>query len=273
MIGDRKRGRGKANVTVRSQAGAWERAYCQAGAWERAGLLIFFAILIPGCSSPLPDKVAPPPSPKKHSSTDPTASFKSQLDKVLAGSSQELRLDSELSSTEFARVAGLDQLQVLVVDAGRLTDADVSVIETLLGLEHLRLRECPLTDTGLSQLGRSRLHRLAILNAPQAKPTRDALRELGKLPKLRQLRIGGRQIDDAAVTVLARWPSLTSLHLIGPSITDASLRTIADMEQLASFYLDDCPLSDSAWEELFRKRPRLHVHVDQVHHDRDPGSH
>ena len=88
-----------------------------------------------------------------------------------------------------------------------------------------------------------------------------------------QLRLGGSQLDDAAVAEIARLPKLRSLHLIGPSLTDAALQELAKAPSLTSFYLDDCPLSDSAWELLFAVKPKLHVHIDQLHHDRDPHQH
>lgn len=258
------------------------------GDWNSAFRIWICLCLCSGCTQSAPDQSTLDQSKSGQSISDHAGdrstgqpedktrelAFDLQLENVIAGSTREIRLTSaKLSSEEFSRIAGLEQLQVLVVDAGKLEDGDVDVLITLMGLEHLRLRDCPLTDVGFSQIGRSQLNRLAIFNAPQAKPTSKGLSELGKLPMLRQLRIGGRQIDDAAISELTRWPSLSSLHLIGPRITDTSLRTIASMPKLTSFYLDDCPLSDSAWEELFRTRPNLHVHVDQAHHDRDPGSH
>ena len=87
------------------------------------------------------------------------------------------------------------------------------------------------------------------------------------------LRLGGRSIDDAAVKAIAAIPNLESLHLIGPSLTDASLESVANMTNLRSFYLDDCNLSEAAWTHLFEVRKNIHVHIDQVHHDRDPNRH
>jgi hypothetical protein len=48
---------------------------------------------------------------------------------------------------------------------------------------------------------------------------------------------------------------------------------LAKIEQLQSLYVDDIAFSESAWQALFDARPRLHVHVNQEHHDRDPHKH
>jgi hypothetical protein len=42
------------------------------------------------------------------------------------------------------------------------------------------------------------------------------------------------------------------------------------MPGLWSLYLDGAGVSEGAWGGYFEQRPDVHVHVDQVHHDRDP---
>lgn len=242
---------------------------------QRVGLKIYIlakiwvlAFSLAGCTrSASPDQNADGNAVE----TEAAQTFEEQLSAVQNGTSDEIRLErTPVDSGQVRMLAELTaELRTLVLDAGVVQDSDVAAFSSLKSLEHLRLRESPLTDAGLTELGRGQLDALIILNLPQARPTAVGLEELGRLPRLRQLRIGGRQIDDAAVKSLADWPALTSLHLIQPAITDASLKTIAGMDQLTSFYLDECPLSDSAWEEFFALRPKLHVHIDQSHHDLD----
>jgi hypothetical protein len=40
---------------------------------------------------------------------------------------------------------------------------------------------------------------------------------------------------------------------------------------LQTLYLDGAGVSDEAWSRYFQRHPDVHVHVDQAHHDRDPG--
>lgn len=198
-----------------------------------------------------------------------------QLARVKAGQSDQIKLEqTPVGPDQLAKLSGLSSLKTLILDAGQVRDEDVHYLEGLSGLEHLRLRNSPLSDAGFEELRACQLDSLVILNLPQATPSADGMRMLRELPHLRQLRTGGRQFDDAALEELTHWPALTSLHLIAPSLSDQALETIARMPNLSSFYLDDCPLSDPAWEKLFQARPTLHVHIDQFHHDRDPrGEH
>ncbi len=146
-------------------------------------------------------------------------------------------------------------------------------VAELQQIEHLRIRHSQISDRGIAALCGGNLDRLAILNLPQAQITATGIRHLQRLPSLTNLRLGGKQIDDAAVAEIAQLPKLRSLHLIGPGITGASLRSLAESPKLVSFYLDDCDLPDADWNALFDAKPNLHVHVDQQHHDRDPGKH
>jgi hypothetical protein len=75
------------------------------------------------------------------------------------------------------------------------------------------------------------------------------------------------------MTTLRELPSLQQLHLIDVPITDEGLRELAQMNQLQSLYVDGGNISDAAWDELFKARRNLHVHVNQQHHDRDPHGH
>ena len=237
------------------------------GAFRQPGLepcLVLFVALLIGCRAA--KQTEPAPTPEN--------SFTEQLANVKSGQADEIRLEhTAVGAAELEQLAGLTTLRALVLDAGMAQDSDVKHLASLSGLQHLRLRESPLTDAGIQQLANGQLQSLLILNLPQAKPTAVGLKALASLPKLRQLRIAGRQIDDAAIEELTHWPALSSLHLIQPGITAQSLETIAKMSELSSLYIDECGLPDEAWAKLFMARPNLHVHVDQAHHDLDPRAH
>lgn len=223
-----------------------------------------FSLALAGCQTAKQPEPASPPE----------LSFAEQLSKVKASASDEIRLErTAVSSAEISQLDELTNLRALVLDAGIVHDSDIKYLVSLSGLEHLRLRESPLTDAALKEMASGELQSLLILNLPQARPTAVGLNELSRLPKLRQLRIAGRQIDDAAIEALSHWPDLSSLHLIQPGITEKALETLAAMDELASLYIDECPLPDDAWTKLFKARPNLHVHIDQAHHDMDPNQH
>lgn len=165
------------------------------------------------------------------------------------------------------------QLLDLLLDSGRITDAAMTVIGQLQGLEHLRIRLSGISDAGIQSLCQGGNQSLRILNLPHCTLTEAGIRELRVFPKLVQLRLGGRQLNDAAMSEISQLPALRMLHLIGPGITQDGLIKLAKAPKLTSLYLDDCPLPDEAWTKLFEALPKLHVHIDQAHHDRDPAKH
>lgn len=198
-----------------------------------------------------------------------------QFTSVLAGESDTLVVETEpITARQLSQLPQLDgKLTQLLIEAGGVDDAAIAAIAQVRSLVHLRLRECPISNVGLAILVEANLPELQILNIPQSQCNAGGIAKLALLPKLIQLRLGGKQIDDAAVAEIAKLPKLRSLHLIGPKLTDVALEKLAGSELLSTFYLDDCPLSDAAWQQLFTAKPKLHVHVDQAHHDRDPNQH
>lgn len=260
-----------------------------AGLNALAGLALLVGGLA-GCqpTAPQPESVAHSPAllgdsagvitettPGRPSDTVVDARWQVQFAAILAGKQDTLLLeDQPITPQQLEQLSQLDgSLEQLLIDAGGVDADSLPAILALKGLTHLRLRECPLGDGSFEQLAASGLDELRILNVPQAQVTARGIASLAALPKLVQLRLGGGQIDDAAVAEIARLPELRSLHLIGPSLSDAALAELAQAPKLSSLYLDDCQLSDQAWEQLFAAKPKLHVHVDQQHHDRDPHQH
>lgn len=195
---------------------------------------------------------------------------------VAAGTSSSIQIiDGVIQDNQVLELSQLGEgkLLDLLIDRGRLSDSAMTAIGNLKGLEHLRLRLCPISDAGFAAFARGGNPALRILNVPQSTISAKGIRELAAFTKLVQLRIGGRQLDDAAMEEIASLPSLKMLHLIGPGISDEGLLALAKAPKLTSLYIDDCPLADEAWVKLFGAVPNLHVHVDQLHHDRDPAKH
>ena len=204
-----------------------------------------------------------------------TKQLDAQLLAVATGQTPQIQTDAQVGSDFLRRLPELDgKLLDLRLDAGRVSDSELHWIGKVQSLEHLRLRESEISDQGITTLVASgEWRKLQILNFPQARVSASGIRELARLPRLKQLRLGGSTIDDEAAKAIATLPKLQSLHLIGPGFSDAALKHLALAPKLASFYLDDCPLSDEAWTYLFEAKPNLHVHIDQQHHDRDPHAH
>ncbi len=200
--------------------------------------------------------------------------WQTQLAAVQAGESETIRIVQQvIGPHELSDLQFVPNLTELLLDAGEIDDSGLVVIAGLTQLEHLRIRGERVTDVGLANLAAGNLESLRVVNLPQASVTAVGIGHLAAMPALTQLRLGGAGIDDYALAELAKLPQLRSLHLIAPRLSDRALDELARSPKLTSFYLDDCALGDAAWERLFVAKPGLHVHIDQVHHDRDPSPH
>jgi hypothetical protein len=180
--------------------------------------------------------------------------------------------NTSLADHDLAALAGIDNLRELLLDdrRSRITARGIEHLLGLPNLTHLRLRS-GVDDAALRAI--SRIKPLQILNVPNSSFSDAALESLKQLPDLVQLRFGSPNVSDAGMRTLAELPSIKRLHLIDVPITDDGLRELAKIEQLESLYIDGGDFSDAAIDELFRNRPRLHVHLNQQHHDRDPAKH
>ena len=196
-----------------------------------------------------------------------------QIEQGRSGQRRRVELAATKVSDEDVAVldSGDEWLRELIFDRGVITDSGIESIAQLPALRHLRLRKSPVTDQGLQQL--AGCESLRILNLPQSNATAKGVALLAALPKLRNLRLGGEQLDSSTAASSAKLSGLRSLHLIGVPIDDEGLRLVAALPKLQSLYLDDCAVTSAGWDWLFEQHPRLHVHVDQEHLDRDPKSH
>jgi hypothetical protein len=201
-------------------------------------------------------------------------SLAQQMAAVRSGEADEIRVElTAFTEGEFQALAGLENLRTLILDdpTAFLSPAALAAFDDLPRLEHLRVRGGGLGDSALAQI--ARLKSLRILNLPRAQFADAALTHLQALPALEQLRFGSPHVTDAGMTTIAALPALKRLHLINIPLTDAGLATLAAIPQLESLYIDGGQFSDAALDDLFRRRPDLHVHFNQRHHDYDPQKH
>lgn len=220
-------------------------------------LLIASAAVSGGCR--------PPEAPHRGHAT-----FEPQLAAVRAGTSARIVADAPLTAPEWESLRGLVGLRELVLRRGVADDARAEIFATLPGIERLVLRESPLSDVGFREI--ARCSHLVHLNVPQAACTAAGVRALRHIPTLRSLRLGSRNLAGReAAAAVAELAALESLHLIEVPLGDDGLAALAGLPGLRNLYLDAAGVSDEAWGRYFQQHPHVHVHVDQAHHDRDPG--
>ncbi len=223
-------------------------------------IVVTSLVLLAGCQQPAaPDLDIP-------------ASLSDQLAEVRAGRRELIELTGETVHDKtiepMRHVRGVTRV---VIDKSELSAAGLAVLATIPELEQLVIRGKAVDDEGLSQIVLSR--NLRVLNLPRTTVSRTALEKLQQLPQLMLLRIGSPHLEDDCLQVITSMPGIRFLHLIDIPITDQGLRHLHDFEQLESLYLDGARVSGEGISELMEKLPRLHLHLDQYHHDRDPNHH
>jgi len=201
-------------------------------------------------------------------------SLKEQAEAVRRGESDRILIETAiLADDDLRELTGLENLRELLIDSAssRFTAEGIGQLIGLPRLEHLRIRGTGVDDQALQHF--AGLESLVILNLPQGTFGDAALVELKRLPKLAQLRFSSPRVTDAGMQTLAELPAIKRLHLIHVPITDVGLAELGRIERLESLYIDGGDFSDFAMEKLFRERPRLHIHLNQQHHDLDPHKH
>ncbi|MDX1945703.1 MAG: hypothetical protein SFU86_09845 [Pirellulaceae bacterium] len=227
------------------------------------GWMLLLVIAQGGCaeSRPLVEAQAPTES-----------SVEAQIVLVEAGTIDRIQVkQTPLADPDVAKLAGLAKLRELLIDHrdSRVTAASLAKLVDLPKLTHLRIRGTGIDDAALAEIARIRT--LTILNVPRGDFTDQGLSQLAALPNLMQLRIGSPKVTPTGIKSLAGFPALRRLHLIDVPVGDAGLADLAAIAELQSLYIDGAQFSDAALDDFFRRRPNLHVHFDQQHHDRDPN--
>lgn len=234
------------------------------------GLLLSFALLA-GCRRSEEATVAEGTIPRQTTETSAAPTLDELIKRVADGEATKIHTQRRVADEALRVLSGLENLETLRLDGGRVTDVGVKYLIDLPSLTELRLRLSPLSDASAPQI--AALGNLRILNLPHSRWTSAAIRQLSDMESLRQLRLGSAEADEGLARAVAELDQLTSLHLIDIPLSDKDLQLLAAMPNLQSLYIDGADLSEEAWASVFQDHPHLHVHVDQSHLDRDPNPH
>lgn len=198
--------------------------------------------------------------------------WKQQVEAVERGEADTIHLTQHaVSDDEFKDLRGLTGLRQLKLQRGHITAASLESLGNLPDLHTLWLWESPLDDRATAMVAKNR--GLKRLNFPHAVFTDEGLALLVGLPELEQLRFSSPNVTAAGLGVLGKAKSMRLLHLIDVPVTAVVLEEIARLEHLESLYFDGVELDSEAMERFFVARPDIHVHIDQLHHERDPNAH
>jgi len=204
----------------------------------------------------------------------PELSLTEQIAAVERGESSRILVEQEVLDNQALLACGkLTSLTDLLLDnaQSQYDEGGMAWLTDLPNLQHLRIRGRGINSECLREL--AKIKSLRILNVPHGLFPDEGLEILTELPNLESFRFGSPLVTDEGMKTIARLPAIRRLHLIDVPITDAGLAELAKIDRLQSLYIDGGQITDAGWDELFRKRPHLHVHVNQQHHDRDPHKH
>jgi hypothetical protein len=204
----------------------------------------------------------------------PELSLEAQMAAVERGESTRILVEQEvLGDQDLIALGKLTKLTDLLLDhpESEFHEGGIAALVDLPNLQHLRIRGRGINTECLRKL--AKIKSLRILNVPQGLFPDEGLEILTELPNLESIRFGSPLVTDEGMKTVARFPAIRRLHLIDVPITDAGLAELTKIDRLQSLYIDGGQITDAGWDELFRKRPSLHVHVNQQHHDRDPHKH
>jgi len=237
--------------------------------------LAFLPLLLVGttCSSPDPleskwlkSDPNKPQTPQLTLGTEPT--WDEQIGQVRAGTRSEIESDQAIEDSEFLQVVSVSGIEKIQLPKAHITDSALGELPPNADLNWLMLGESPIGDRGAQHL--SRFPKLRFVNLPASRIGDAGLLALSGIPHLELLRLGTDQVTSAGLLAICDCDHLRFLHLIGVNIDEGPLLKLAQIKSLESFYLDGIELPDSTIEKIFEVNPKLHVHIDTLHHNSDP---
>jgi hypothetical protein len=155
---------------------------------------------------------------------------------------------THITADGFVHLTGLSNLLSLGADGTLSDDVALAHIAAIPRLRKLRIQEAVATDAGFQALGRSRTIE-GIWGRECPNFGSRGFQALSRMPALRSLGIGCRNVADSALALLPEFPSLRELTPIG--VQDAGFRHVGRcerLERLTCMYCRDT--TDAATEHV-----------------------
>jgi hypothetical protein len=140
---------------------------------------------------------------------------------------------------------------------GQFTDAGLACLAGMNDLEVLVLEDVQLTDAGVANM--QALRQLTVLNSLRSKISDIGLENLGHLTALEAIRLEGSRISDSGLIHLRSLPALRELDLSETSITDAGLDHLKELNGLTHLRLDNTQVSHQGMAKLRKALPNCAV--------------
>jgi len=164
---------------------------------------------------------------------------------------------SGITDTGLQDLAGLKNLQVLVLRGTQITDAGMVHLAGLKNLQGLDLSHTQITGARLKKL--ARLTNLQELDLQGTEITDGGLEKLAGLKNLQRLDLGLTKITDAGLEHLYEMKNLQWLSLLGTEITDVALVHLMGMKNLQVLNLWSTLITDAGLEKLRKALPGCEI--------------
>lgn len=146
-------------------------------------------------------------------------------------------------------------VEELILSGEALDDQMLAPLLSLPNLKRLKTEQTAIGDATLTRLAeQNRLELLYLVDAGGL--TSEGVGMLGRMTRLRNLRVSGPMVDDRSATVLAKLHELAALSLHETAVSDETLPLIEELVQLRELSLFGTPVTDASLDSI-AKLPRL----------------
>jgi hypothetical protein len=189
---------------------------------------------------------------------------------------------SKITGSGFAHLGGMTQLESINLHSAPASDAGLEAIAKLTSLKRLEIVHTHVTDAGLKHIGTLKNLRQFHVHGPQSTATalvpalaqltelyeldiydkassNESIQEIGKLPKLKMLRLFTGTFDDSGVAPLKNLATLEELVLSSPNFTDAGLEHLVGLKNLRKLAVHGSKVTPAGKAKLTAALPKLEI--------------
>ncbi|MBM3794928.1 MAG: hypothetical protein FJW31_12860 [Acidobacteria bacterium] len=153
-----------------------------------------------------------------------------------------------VSDAQLSHLGTLRGLERLNLHATQVGDLGIDAITGLEDLKELDLSLTTISDAGVAKL--AKLKRLEVLRLDGTLIEGRTLASLAELPAMRELSLGGPRIEDEALTHTGKLTGLTRLKISHTEITDGALKNLAGLSKLQSLDVSGTEVGDPGLKHI-----------------------
>jgi Leucine-rich repeat (LRR) protein len=170
---------------------------------------------------------------------------------------RKLNVTVPVPDAGLAHLAGLADLENLILSHSNVTDAALVNISRCSKLKNLVLAATKITDAGLAHIqGLKSLERLWLIGTEVGD---SGVEKIAGLTGLQELGLGGTKVTDAGLAHLQSLANLKTLRLDDTQVTDAGLERLEGLKALQSLDLEKTKVTDAGVKRLQKALPNCKI--------------